>query len=300
MQQLIKRWWIGLLIAVTIAVLAVFLAISYKMRQFAVIAELDDGIKKIAKVQLKNNGIDYAIVIKCLDGCDISFSSGERKQFPAASLIKIPLLIAALEAVEEGAISLQDNVTVARTDITGGSGKLKNQKTPQSITIEELLKYMIASSDNTAANKVIDILGVDYIEQRFRALGLEDTVLARKIMDFSMRNRGVENYTSARDIAFLLEGLYKQRFFSSDLSRLGISFLLKQEVKDRLPRFLPKNCSIAHKTGLERGVVHDAGIIFTRKNAYIICVLVKNGHEYAPSKNFIALVSLFTYNLINK
>jgi len=262
--------------------------------------QLEDAIKKIAAKQFKREGVDYAITVRCLKGCVFSFSLGQEKQFPAASLIKLPLLVVALEAASKEEISLQDTVTIAKNDITGGSGSLKGKKTPHSLTIAQLLEYMVATSDNTAANKVIELFGFSYLNERFNAIGLEDTVLARKIMDFSMRRRGVENYTSARDIAYLLEGLYRRNFFSRNLSQLGLSWLLKQKVNDRIPRFLPRNINVAHKTGLERGVVHDAGVVFTARSVYLICVLVKNEPEYARAKNFIALVSLITYNLINK
>ena len=51
---------------------------------------------------------------------------------------------------------------------------------------------------------------------------------------------------------------------------LAISFLKKQQIKDRIPRYLPKDVVVAHKTGLERGIIHDAGIVFTPKGNFFL------------------------------
>jgi len=118
-------------------------------------------------------------------------------------------------------------------------------------------------------------------------------------MDFSQRKKGVENYTNPADIAYILEKIYRGELVNKKLSKLALSFLKKQKVNDRLPRYLPDGVIVAHKTGLERGVVHDAGIVFTPKGDYLICVLVKGTKSYSRAKKFIAQFSLLTYNLYN-
>ena len=128
-------------------------------------------------------------------------------------------------------------------------------------------------------------------------MGLTETALHRRLMDFSKRKQGVENYSSAYDISLVLEKSYDQKLISKELSRFGLKLLKKQKVNDRLPRYLPKDIVVAHKTGLERGVVHDAGIIFTPQGDYIITVLVKGEKNYRKAKKFIAQISGLTYNL---
>ena len=156
---------------------------------------------------------------------------------------------------------------------------------------------MIIYSDNTAANKVIDMLGFEYINKAFEDMGLKETILQRRIMDFVQRSKGIENYMSVYDIALLLEKIYRKELVDEEASELMLSFLKQQKVNDRLPRDLPEDIVVAHKTGLERGVVHDAGIIFTPQGDYLICMLTKGIKEYAQAKKIIAEVSLLTYNL---
>jgi beta-lactamase class A len=116
------------------------------------------------------------------------------------------------------------------------------------------------------------------------------------MMDFSKRRKGIENYTSAADITYLLEKIYNKELINRKSSNMMLAFLLRQKMKDRIPRYLPKNVEVAHKTGLERGVVHDAGIIFSVKSDCIVCVLTKGVKKYSKAKKFIANLSLLTYN----
>lgn len=256
-------------------------------------------VKILANNEFKKSDIEYSFFIKKLDFSNFNLEFKQRELFPAASLIKLPILAAAFYAIKENKVSLKKTVTINKKDITGGSGKIKTLSLPQEFTFEAILQSMISSSDNTAANKVIEILGFEYINGIFKKLGLSDTKLVRKMMDFSLRSKGVENYTNARDIANLLEKIYRKKFVNKKLSNLALSFLKKQKVNDRLPRYLPSKAIVAHKTGLERGVVHDAGIVFSPKANYLICVLVKGSRNYAKVKKFIAQVSLLAYNLMN-
>jgi len=255
------------------------------------------NLEKTAEEKIDNSGLEYSYFVKNLRFPRLKLSSNKFKQFPAASLIKLPILAVALEAIKEEKKFLEEKIVISKKDITGGSGKLKAMSLPHTLSFRELLEFMITASDNTATNKVITLLGFDYINKGFKRLGLEGTSLVRRMMDFSKRNKGVENYTSAYDIAYLLEQIYHKKLVDEELSALALSFLEKQKVGDRLPRYLPKEVVVAHKTGLERGVVHDAGIIFTPKGDYILCVLLKKVKSYKKAKKLIAEVSLLAYNL---
>ncbi len=241
--------------------------------------------------------LDCSFLIKDLKFRNAMLANNETSKFAAASLLKLPILAAAFNAISEGQMALNTIVAIKRKDITGGSGKLKGYKLPFKLSIGKLLELMISASDNTATNKIISILGRDYINEEFIKTGLKDTHLARPMMDFSQRKNGVENYTSSRDIASILEKIYDRKLINATMSDLALSFLKKQKVNDRLPRYLPKNTVIAHKTGLEKGTVHDAGIVFAPGGDYIICVLTGNSRGYQKPKKLIAQISLLAYNL---
>lgn len=255
-----------------------------------------DLVEKVS-LEAKDFSGDFSFVIKDLDNPHLKFLYNEDERFAAASLIKVPMLAVAFKAIQERKFSLSTILIVEKKDVTGGAGVIKTMSLPVRISVRELLEKMIAQSDNTATNKIIELLGFEYINEGFKELGLKNTVLKRKMMDFSKRKEGVENYTTAYDIVLIMEKISRQELISKSFSKLAVVFLKRQKVNDRIPRYLPEGIVIAHKTGLERGVVHDAGIVFTSKGSYIICILTKKVKNYSEAKKFIAKLSLLTYNL---
>jgi len=167
-----------------------------------------------------------------------------------------------------------------------GSGIIKDYAAGTQFNIDYLVEVMITQSDNTATNMFIDYLGMDSLNNYFKRLGLSDTNLVRKMMDFKSRKAGLENFTSARDVAFLLEKIYNNKLINKDFSGKCLEILKRQKARDRIPKKLPSDAVVAHKTGLEKGVCHDAGIVFTPNGDFLICVLTRHTYKYAaPAKN---------------
>lgn len=239
---------------------------------------------------------NFSVFIKDINYPHFKVAFSEKERFPAASLIKVPLAAVVLKSVKENKLSLPQKFTIHQKDITAGSGVIKGMSLPLTLSVEELMELMLAQSDNTATNKLISILGLEYINNSFKELGLKETVLVRKMMDFSKRNKGVENYTTAAELGLIFEQAYRGKLIDETASGYLISLLKKQKFNDRLPLYLAKSLSVAHKTGLENGIVHDAGIVFSPKGDYIICVLTNKVANYKQAKKFIAKLSLLTYN----
>jgi beta-lactamase class A len=218
------------------------------------------------------------------------------KLFPSASLAKIPIMSACLLAAEDGRLKLNRNVALKATDKLSGSGILKDTRPGATFTPEELIGFMIYDSDNTATNILTNIVGIDYLNNAFKVFGLKNTSLIRKVADFHARNKGIENYTTAEDMASILEQMYQGSLVNKNTSEKCLRFLKLQRVNDRIPKYLPVDVTVAHKTGLERSVCHDVGIVFTRKGDFLICVLTKHTHSNSvPCKELIAKIALHTY-----
>ncbi|MFC1632309.1 serine hydrolase [Candidatus Omnitrophota bacterium] len=222
--------------------------------------------------------------------------NGENR-FPAASLVKIPIMLSYFAAADQGMVDLNDSLQFRSSDWVGGSGRLRKIPVGESYSLETLIELMVSNSDNIAANMLIGHLGLDYFDHSFQEFGLKNTNLARKMMDFKSRSAGRENYTTAEDMAYILESIYRQQLFSEDASRLCLELLKSQMINDRIPANLPEGVSVAHKTGLERGVCHDVGIVFTEKGNFLISVLTKHQNKSAKlSKRLIAQLALLAHN----
>jgi beta-lactamase class A len=219
------------------------------------------------------------------------------KPFPSASMVKLPIMVACFKAAAEGRISLQDVVRVTPTDKARGSGSLRAEPSGTPVTVEKLIELMVTSSDNTAANMLIDLLGYDYLGLTFKELGMEHTNLSRKMMDFRSRRRGIENYTTPRDMADLLERIYRGTCVSPEVSAKCLAILKAQRVNDRIPRYLPRKVCVAHKTGLENKVCHDAGIIFAPKGDVLVAIFTEGDTGSIIAKRMIGRIAARVYSV---
>ncbi len=254
------------------------------------------NLEYIIENKTKNFNGQASIVIEDLDsGWQIAINKD--KLIPAASLVKIPIMLSYFYAAEEGRVDLKNKVSLRMSEKVAGSKALQDFPAGSSFSIEELFSPMIIQSDNTATNMLIDSLGFDALNVYFKKLGLKNTNISRNMLDFKGRKAGIENYTTAEDMAYLLKMLYCKNFLDGKKSQQCLRILAQQKINDRIPRKLPKGTYIAHKTGLENHVCHDVGIVFTGKGNFLICILVEHKDRFAkPSKKFISDIAFLTYN----
>lgn len=218
------------------------------------------------------------------------------KLFPSASLVKVPIMAAYFQAQAEGKLNISDKLVLKRKHKIRSCSKLYFVRTGTKIPISDLIERMITESDNTATNVLVDNLGFSYLNQKFVEFGLKNTDIRRDIMDLEWRNAGIENYTTAEDMAVLLEKIYRGQLVSVDASAQMLAVLKRQKVNDRLPKGLPGNITIAHKTGLLKGTVSDVGVVFTTKGDFIICVITSDIRNFRTAKRFIGKIAACTYD----
>lgn len=256
-----------------------------------------DALSQQVRQEMQAYDGDVGMVIKDLQtGWELTYQAD--RLFPAASVVKLPIMASCLQAVQTGKLNLDERLAVNASDQVAGGGPCWTKSPGTTYSIVELLEHMITESDNTATNVLIKHLGMANLNQSFQAFGLHQTSLTRKMMDFRARARGFENYTSAADTSDLLEKLYRQQVLNPQLSGLSIDILKHQKYRDRIPRKLPSDVQVAHKTGLENFICHDAGIVFTPKGDYLICVLTHGKAPYGVSKRLIGNLALDTYQYV--
>ncbi|MFH1655628.1 MAG: serine hydrolase [Candidatus Omnitrophota bacterium] len=252
-------------------------------------------LQQRVKIEISQFKGEAGVIIKDLE-TGWEFSCEKAKLFPSASLAKIPLMAACFLAADQGRINLDRNIALKSSDKLTGSGVLKDMPAGTTFSVERLIGLMIYDSDNTATNIVTNLFGIDYLNSIFKSFGLKNTELSRKIADYKSQDKGIENYTTAEDIFLLLDKIYRRTLGNKNVSDQCISMLKLTRMNDRIPKYLPPEITIAHKTGLENGVCHDAGIVFTRKGNFIIVLLTKHANsDSALSKEFIARISSYAY-----
>ncbi len=263
-----------------------------RLKQRAAWAALENKIKK----QAEAFGSGTGIVIEDLStGWQIRINAN--RLFASASMVKVPIMASVFYAYTEKRLDLKQRLVLKNRYKALGSGVLKGYSQGTALDIDDLVELMITESDNTAANMLIEYMGFTSLNNYFKKLGLRNTNIVRKMMDFQSRRDGVENFTCAGDLAYLLERIYQDRLINERFSRRCLQILKKQKIRDRIPAKLPAGTVVAHKTGLERGICHDAGIVFTPRGNFIICVLTRHNHKTSrPAKRFISDIALEVYN----
>ena len=248
---------------------------------------------------VKDSGMDMGV-------CTVDLTKGDRaaingnKRMVAASMIKLIIAASFLEQVENKSFSLDDTYVLKEGDIVGGTGSLGGRGAGAQTTYGEALDMMISESDNTAANILIEALGMDAVNDTAKRLGLKETELNRLMMDEEAIAAGTENYTSAIDVATLLELAYEGKLVSAQASKTLLSALAGQTDDDGLLAGLPDGVSFAHKTGTLANAKHDGGIATVSDGDDFVLVALCSGEGFSAQGALDAMadVARASYELI--
>lgn len=234
----------------------------------SVSASAPEGLRDALEQATEVHTGTYAVACASADGSWSIDVNGD-EPFVSASIIKLAILGTLLDQAQSGALSLDDSVTVDPSDVVGGTGVIQASGAGGSYTYRQLAAYMIQDSDNIATNLIIDAVGMPAVNEYARGIGLAETVLNRRMMDFST---DVENYTSANDVARMLQLIYQGKLVSPDASEFALDLLKGQHDGAGLLEGLPAGSVFAHKTGTLDGVFNDGGIVLA-SNPYVMVVL---------------------------
>lgn len=236
------------------------------------------------------DGADFQVYI-AFQGWNKPFVLNSRPR-SSASIIKLYILGAAYELAERGDLNLDRQVKVSRADMVGGAGSISGQVGEPVYSVYALLTHMITESDNTATNVLLDIIGMDVVQDFIVRHGFSDTVVQRKMMDFTALREGRDNLTSARDVGRFFSLLRAGRLVSPAADRAMAGILLDQTDRECLNAAIP-NARIAHKTGELAGVYHDAGIVYHGADSYVLCIMTNDSpgrrHTLAVMRRIAAM-----------
>ncbi|MBQ8598938.1 MAG: serine hydrolase [Oscillospiraceae bacterium] len=205
------------------------------------------------------------------------FEYGVRAEesYLAASVIKLPLYLHILARSATGTLDMREKLLVNEEDKVPICGALTLFTGPIEVDIRTLCRLIISLSDNTATNRLIDYCGVEETQKAFREMGLDKTVLRRKMFDREKSLAGIQNHICPKEMAFLLEQLYRGEFVKPDLCREALELLLLQQIDHKLNGKLCNVVPVAHKTGEDDNLSNDVGIVYAPK-PFIVCYA---GHD---------------------
>ena len=211
-----------------------------------------------------------------------SYTHNASQQMRSASLIKVPILLCALQQ----GLPLEKRFALSVDDKVSGAGVLQHLDAGLGLTFHDLLTLMIILSDNTATNKVVDIVGQQVINTYIKNLGLTQTGLIGKLQlpehkQNAEQRKGIRNHTSAQDMLSLLVRLEQRQLLAEKETLIALEILKKQQFSEAMSRYLPRDAEIyddyivvASKSGTLRGLWHDAGLVYNKSNEPLYALVV--------------------------
>lgn len=230
--------------------------------------------------------------------------------FPMASVYKVPIMVEVFRQIEAKKFSLDDRIELGDEHRTLGSGALTLLSNGLKPTVKDLITLMIVLSDNEATDVLLKKVGAENVTTTMRSMGLNNIRVDRTtfelirdylgFMDETARGKTyteiiamsrtrritpekqaeaerefakvMKDVSSPRDMALLLEKIYKGEAAGKESCRMMMAILGRQMFNQRLPRYLPESAEMAHKTGTIGSTTNDAGIMFVRGNPIAIAV----------------------------
>lgn len=234
-----------------------------------------------------------SMAVQLLSDSSVLFEHRADERVPSASVIKLPIMLEAMEQVKAGTLDPTEIHILIDAEKTGGDGVLKTYSHRSRIAYLDLLRLMMIHSDNTATNIFISELGMDAINRRMRTIGLTKSQLNRVMMDTLAARQGRENYVTAREMNGLLEKIYRNQVATPALSAQMLDILKQNQDTATIPGLLPKGTVVAHKTGVLPYVRGDAGIVYTTK-PFLLSVFVE-GVPTPEAERIIGEIALICY-----
>jgi beta-lactamase class A len=167
------------------------------------------------------------------------------------------------------------------------------------LTNRDLASLVVALSDNSAANVLIDRVGMDNVNTWFARFGLKDTRLRRHMLDLGAARQGKENTATPRELATLLGALYQGRAFRKATTDEFFRMLSTQK-NSYIPRLLPADLTIANKSGNLDGVRNDAGIVFVPDRPFAIVVMTTFARDERGAEDSIARIAQAAWSYFDR
>lgn len=215
---------------------------------------------------------------------------------PAASTIKLPILVAFFQAVDDGRITVDQALAMQASQIAQGSGDMQTQPPGTRYTALEVATQMIINSDNTATNMMIDLLGgPTELNQQFAAWGLTATVLNNPLPDVEGTNT-----TSTEDLVRMVAHIHKGEILSLRSRDRVFNILQRTYNKNLLPAGASETAISYNKTGNIGEVLGDVALMdLPNGKRYAIAALVQRPDNDGRAQELIRRISQTVYQAMD-
>ena len=262
---------------------------------------------RFAELEAKSGASCLAIALSDLETGD-EFHYHADRWFHAASTIKVAILLGVFGAIHRGELLPQSRVHVRnrflsafdaspyRVRLDRDANADVHREVGRTLRVSELADAMITTSSNLSTNLLLDLVGIDVLQQTIDGFRLDGIDLRRGVEDERAFEHNINNRVTANGLVGLLRLIGEERAFSPALSRRMVDVLHGQQFKSGLPAGLPRGARVAHKTGEISTIAHDAGLVYLAgRKPYAIAVLTEWEPSAAGRSATIAAASYMAY-----
>jgi beta-lactamase class A len=244
------------------------------------------------------NGV-MGLAIEDLTSGEKFFIHGD-EVMPQASSIKIAVLADLYLQAQQGKLKLTDEYIVRKEDLVDGSDIMLGL-TPgvTRLTLRDLATMMVAVSDNSATNVLIQRVGMENVNSMLESMELHATRLRRQMMDLKAAGEGRENISTPREMMTLLETIYRGKLLNKEMTADFIK-LLSTHKESSLLQGLPDDTPAANKPGELEAVRNDSGIILIKNRPYILCVMTTYLKDEKDGSAVICKISALAYSYFDR
>lgn len=229
--------------------------------------EINTPLGTAVQHELEGTKGKYAVVIKNLKTGE-SYAFNENTLYKSGSLYKLWVMAVAYQQIQAGQLNKDDilsqDIATLNKEFYISPDVAELTDGTITLSVHDALTQMITISHNYAAFLLAEKLHLSTIATFLQANGFSHSQVGTD---------GTEPITTASDIASFLEKLYRGKFANQQNTNEMITLLQQQQINDKLPKYLPQDVIVAHKTGELDSVTHDAGIIYEKNGTYIIVIL---------------------------
>ncbi|HVN10438.1 MAG TPA: serine hydrolase [Patescibacteria group bacterium] len=251
--------------------------------------------RELNQMAIQFDGV-MAIAFKDLESGDVLAINADTVM-PQASSIKIAVLVELLRQAQAGKLRLDERVEVRKAQFAGGSGVLQDFGDGSSaMSLRDLAALMMVVSDNTATNILIDRVGQKNVNAMLESQGFEKTRLQRKMIQPEEEKKGVENVSTAREMARILEELYRGKLLDETHTALAMELLRNEKPEaTAMRRGIPASVALASKPGSLPGVRCESGIVLLEGRPYVLSVMTTYAADDGAAELAITGVSRRIY-----
>ncbi len=219
---------------------------------------------------------------------------------PQASSIKIAVLSDLYLQAQQGKLKLTDEYVVNKQDMVPGSDIMLGL-TPgvTRLTLRDLATMMVAVSDNSATNVLIDRVGMENVNAMLQQLGLHTMRLRRKMMDLKAASEGRENISTPREMMTLLETIYRGKLLNKEMTDDFLK-VLSTPKKSSMLDGLPDDAVAANKPGELEAVRNDSGIVLVKNRPFILCVMTAYLKDEKDGSAAIRKITSLAYSYFDR